>query len=160
MDLAVLGESMFGTIAAAAFLIGIAATWLAAQLYIGGERADGEVVEIVSSRHTERVEVDRDGTKFKREIERTSYAPVVRFTTQDGRTVEFHGRGGSETAYSKGDTVPVIYDRSRPINAHILTFLDLWLPAAVCWVVVVLFGGSVWLSRWSRLRARPLRSSP
>ena len=59
----------------------------------------------------------------------------------------------------------VIYDPANPIRACIVTFLDLWLPTAVAFGVAFLFGGSVWLSRWSRRRAswssgpRPLAGS-
>ena len=158
MDLAVLGEGLFGTIAGAAFLIGIAATWTAAELYTGGVRTEGEVIDIRVSRHTEREEIDNNRRRH-RDVERVSFAPVVQFTTQDGRTIEFHGRGGSGTDYAKGDRVPLVYDPARPINAHILSFIDLWLPAAVAWGVMVIFGGVVWLSRHTRLKGLPSRSS-
>jgi hypothetical protein len=82
-----------------------------------------------------------------------SYAPVVRFITSDGREIEFHGRGGSDRAVSPGDRVTVVYDPANPIRARIVSFLDLWLPAVVAFGVAILFGGSVWLSRWSRGRA-------
>ena len=47
----------------------------------------------------------------------------------------------------------VIYDPANPIRARIISFLDLWLPAAAAFGVAILFGGCVWLSRWSRRRA-------
>jgi hypothetical protein len=152
IDLAVLGEGMFATIAGGAVLIGIATTWTAAGLYTGGVRTEGEVIDIHVSRHTERLEIDDDGRRH-RDVERTMFAPVVRFTTADGRTIEFHGRAGSETTYATGDRVPLVYDPTRPINAHILSFIDLWLPAAVAWGVAFIFGGVVWLSRRTRLKA-------
>jgi hypothetical protein len=34
-----------------------------------------------------------------------------------------------------------------------LSFVDLWLPAAVTFAVALLFGGAARLSRWSRHRA-------
>jgi Protein of unknown function (DUF3592) len=89
----------------------------------------------------------------RRQVERSSYAPVVRFTTTEGREIEFHGRGGSETSLVEGDRVTVIYDPAHPIRAYIATFLDFWLPSAAAFGVAFLFGGSVWLSRWSRRRA-------
>jgi hypothetical protein len=94
-----------------------------------------------------------DGSEGRREVERYSYAPVVRFTTNQGREIEFHGRGGSETPFAEGDRVTVIYDPANPIRASIATFLDLWLPSAVAFGVTLLFGGCVLLSRWSRRRA-------
>lgn len=152
IDLPVLGESMFAVIAGGALLVAIAATWIATALYTSGLRTEGEVLEIRITRTTEREEIDGDRRRT-RNVERTSYAPVVRFTTREGREIEFHGRGGSDTAHRKGDRVTVIYDPARPINARILSFLDLWLPATVAWVVALLFGGVVRLSRASRLRS-------
>jgi hypothetical protein len=158
IDLAVLGEGLFATIAGAALVIGIVATWTTAGLYAGGVRTEGEVIDIRVSRYTEREEIDGDRRRT-RTVERVSYVPVVRFATQDGRTIEFHGRGGSETAHAEGDRVPLVYDPARPINAHILSFLDLWLPASVAWGVAAIFGGVVWLSRWTRLKGLQTRSS-
>jgi hypothetical protein len=47
--------------------------------------------------------------------------------------------------------VIVAYDPARPINAHIVSFVDLWLLAVAAWGVAILFGGCVWLSRRFRL---------
>jgi hypothetical protein len=79
----------------------------------------------------------------------------VRFDASDGREIEFHGRGGSGTDYAEGDRVTVIYDPANPMRAHIVSFIDLWLPSAVCFGVVALFGGAAWLSRRLRLRVPP-----
>ena len=84
----------------------------------------------------------------------------MHFKTAEGREIEFFGRGGSGTSYSKGDRVTVIYDPANPSRARILSFIDLWTPAAVSWAVVLLFGGSVLLSRRFRLRAPRLRTTP
>jgi hypothetical protein len=152
IDLAVLGERAFLTIAVVAAILGVVASWNATALYRSGSRADGTVTEIRASRYTDQEEVVRGGREWRRDVERTSYAPVVRFTTAEGREIEFLGRGGSGTSYKEGDTVTVAYDPGRPINAHIVSFVDLWLPAVVAWGVAILFGGCVWLSRRFRLR--------
>ena len=111
------------------------------------------MLEVRETRRTEQEEVTRpDGSEYRRNVERVSYAPVVRFTTGEGREIEFHGRGGSDTAFAEGDRVTVIYDPANPIRARIVSFLDLWLPSAAAFGVAILFGGSVWLSRWSRRR--------
>ena len=149
-DLAVLGERAFAAIAGAALVIGVVVLWNTIALYAGGTRTEGAVLDIRETRHTEQEEVTRDGREFRRDVERVSYAPVVRFTTGDGRDIEFHGRGGSDTALAQGDRVTVIYDPANPIRARIVSFLDLWLPAAVAFAVASLFGGSVWLSRYFR----------
>lgn len=153
VDLFVIGERAFAVIAGAALVIGIAALWNAADLYGGGTRTGGTVLEVRETRRTEQEEVTRpDGSEYRRDVERVSYAPVVRFTTADGREIEFHGRGGSDRGFTHGDRVTVVYDPANPIRARIVSFLDLWLPAAVAFGVAFLFGGSVWLSRWSRRR--------
>lgn len=153
VELAVLGEGVFSTIALVAAILGAVATWNASALYRTGARAEGKVTEIRTSHYADQQEVVlRGGREWRRDVERTSYAPVVRFTTAEGREIEFFGRGGSGTSYREGDWVTVAYDPARPIAAHIVSFIDLWLPAVVAWGMVVLFGGCVWLSRRLRLR--------
>jgi Protein of unknown function (DUF3592) len=153
VDLALVGERVFTVIAASAFLIGIFVLWSAADLYAGGTRAEGHVLEIRESRSIVREDLTLpDGREVQRDLERRSYAPVVRFTTQEGREVEFHGRGGSGTSLAKGDRVTVIYDRTHPSRARIASFVDLWLPSVVSFAVAALFGGAVLLSRWGRRR--------
>jgi Protein of unknown function (DUF3592) len=155
VDLFVIGERAFGTIAAVAAVIGIFIVWNAVDLYIGGLRAQGTVVEIRQTRRTEQEEVRRaDGSEQRRDVERVYYTPVVRFTTSEGREIEFHGSGGSGTAFAQGERVTVIYDPANPIHARIASFLDLWLPSAVPFAVTFLFGGSALLSRWARRRWR------
>jgi len=152
VDLPVLGERAFTTIAAVGAVLGIVATWNAASLYRTGLRAEGKVTEIRASRYTDQEEVvTRGGREWRRDVERTSYAPIVRFTTAEGREIEFFGRGGSGTCYKAGDVMTVAYDPARPINAHIVSFVDLWLPTVVAWGVAMLFGFCVWLSRRVRL---------
>jgi hypothetical protein len=154
VELAVLGESAFAVIGVGAAVLGVVALWNAVGLYTDGLRAEGTVLEVRRTVRTEDETVTRaDGSEVRREVQRSSYAPVVRFTTNEGREIEFHGRGGSETSLAEGDRVTVIYDPANPIRASIATFLDLWLPSAAAFGVAFLFGGSVWLSRWSRRRA-------
>ncbi|MCF8533884.1 MAG: DUF3592 domain-containing protein [Reyranella sp.] len=140
VDLPVLGETMFSVVAAGAGLIGLFVLWSAADLYTGGVRAQGVVQEIRASKSFDR----------ERDSERTSYAPVVRFTTHEGREIEFHGRGGSATPFVEGERVTVIYDSDNPIRARIVSFVEIWLPSAAAFAVSFLFGGAVWLSRRAR----------
>ena len=156
-DLSVIGERAFTAISVVALLIGIFTLWSATDLYASGGRAQGTVVEIrkSSSIVTEDVTL-ATGREVRRDVERVSFAPVVRFTTQEGRDVEFHGRGGSGTSFSEGDVVTVVYDRTNPSGARIVSFLDLWLPAAVAFAVAFLFGGAASLSR----RIRQRRATP
>jgi Protein of unknown function (DUF3592) len=153
-DLFVVGERAFAVIAGAAAVIGVFVLWNAVALYTGGARAEGTVLEIRETRRIEQEEVRlADGRERWRDVERISYAPVVRFTTGEGREIEFHGSGGSGASFAQGDRVTVIYDPADPIRARIVSFLDLWLPSAVPFAVTLLFGGSVLLSRWARRRA-------
>jgi hypothetical protein len=134
-------------------VIGIVALWNTVELYGGGARAEGTVLGVRETRRTEQEEVTRpDGGEYRRNVERVSYAPVVRFVTGEGREIEFHGRGGGDRGFTEGDRVTVVYDPANPIRARIVSFLDLWLPTLAAFGVAVLFGGSVWLSRWSRRR--------
>lgn len=157
-DLFAIGERVFMTIAAAAVVIGIFAFWSATDLYAGGSRAQGRVVEIRQSRSVATEDVTlADGRKVRRSIERTSYTPIVQFATAEGREIEFHGRGGSGESYAEGDAVTVVYDTINPSHARIVSFVDLWLPAAVAFFIALLFGAAASLSVRSR-RGRMARS--
>lgn len=153
-DLALVGERAFAVIAIAAAAIGATVFSGALDLYGSGTRTTGTIAEIRESRTMVREDVRLpDGREVSRDVERTSYAPIVRFATSDGRAIEFHGRGGSGTDYATGDRVTVIYNPANPMHAHIVSFIDLWLPSAVCLGITVLFGGVVVLSRRLRRRA-------
>lgn len=152
-DLALVGERAFALISLSSFLIGVFVLWSAVDLFAGGGRARGTVTEIRESRSIVSEEVTTaDGREVRRDVERTSFAPIVRFTTPEGREIEFHGRGGSGAAFTAGEMVNVVYDRGQPSRARIVSFVDLWLPAAVSFSVALIFGGAVLLSRWSRRR--------
>lgn len=158
IDLALLGERAFAVIATGAGLIGIFVLWSAADLYTGGVRAEGIVIENRESRRTESESVRlADGREVDRTVERISFAPVVRYKThEDGREIEFHGRGGSGRSFPEGERVTVIYDPANPIRARIVSFADIWLPSAAAIAVAAVFGGAVWLSQ--RIRRRAARS--
>ena len=147
-------------VATGAGLIGIFVLWSAADLYTGGVRTEGVVLENRESRRTESETVQRgDGREVERTVERVSFAPVVRFTTREGgREIEFHGRGGSDRAFASGERVTVIYDPANPIRARIVSFVDIWLPSAAAFAVAFVFGGAVWLSRRMRQRAKGPRA--
>jgi hypothetical protein len=150
-DLFLVGERAFAVIAVVAAAIGACALAGVLDLYGRGRRNDGTVVEIRESRTIEQEEVRRpDGSERWRDVERVSYAPIVRFRAADGREIEFHGRGGSGTSYAAGDRVKVIYDPANPIRARILSFVDLWLPPVAAGAAALLFGGAAGLSRWAR----------
>ncbi|TAJ98154.1 MAG: DUF3592 domain-containing protein [Reyranella sp.] len=153
-DLALVGERVFSVISLSALLISVFVLWSAVDLYASGGRALGTVAEIRESRSIVTEEVTTPaGREVCRDVERISFAPIVRFTTPEGREIEFHGRGGSGTSFAAGEAVNVVYDRGQPGRARIVSFVDLWLPAAVAFAVALVFGAAVRLSRWSRRRA-------
>lgn len=162
-DLALVGERAFTVVSLSALFVGVFILWSAVDLYAGGGRARGTVTEIRESRSRVAEEVrGPGGGAVRRDAETFTFVPIVRFTTPEGREVEFHGRGGSGTALAAGDVVNVVYDRSQPGRARIISFTDLWLPAATFFVVALFFGLAVRLSRWNRRRAtgRSSRSIP
>ena len=62
--------------------------------------------------------------------------PVVRFQTQDGRTVEFESETGTNTCSQKpGEQVEVLYDPLKPEEARIKTFMMLWFGPLIFSVV-------------------------
>lgn len=50
-------------------------------------------------------------------------APMVRFTTRTGRTIEFTGVATNPSPWHAGDNVSVLFDASRPEQAYI----DSWI---------------------------------
>jgi Protein of unknown function (DUF3592) len=78
----------------------------------GAEHATGTVIDL--SRET-----DSEG--------RVTLYPVVRFTTADGRTVQFLSSSGSSSPPEVGDSVDVLYDPDDPRDAQLSGFFDLWL---------------------------------
>lgn len=58
--------------------------------------------------------------------------PVVRFQTQDGRTVEFESETGTSSFSQRpGEQVEVLYDPLRPEEVRIKTFMMLWFAPLV-----------------------------
>ncbi len=62
--------------------------------------------------------------------------PVVRFQTQDGRSVEFESETGTNTFSQRpGEQVEVLYDPLRPEQARIKSFMMLWFGPLIFSVV-------------------------
>jgi hypothetical protein len=94
-------------------LVACPATFVHTQRFIAGaERTTGTVIDL--SRQT-----DSDGT--------VTFNPIVRFTTADGRTVQFVSSSSSSSPPDLGDTVDVLYDPDDPRGAQLSGFFDLWL---------------------------------
>jgi len=87
----------------------------------------GKVVEMVRMR-------DSDNTGYL-------FAPVVRFQTVEGRSVEFESSLRSNPpGYRTGQTVSVLYDPEEPRSAAIKGFFSLWFMP-----IILGFIGSVFL---------------
>lgn len=98
-------------------------------------------------------------------IERTNaknrgsvYAPVVRFTTTDGRVLSFDGAAGTNPpAYAVGERVKVIYPPNKPEDASIESFLQLWAGNVLVGFIGLVFlaavvGRSVVVIRYWQLK--------
>ena len=91
----------------------------------GADRAAGTVIEL-------RSEVS-DGDEV--------FYPVVRFTTAEGRSVEFvSSSGSSPPSESVGDEVEVLYDPDDPNDAQLSGFFHLWLWPLVLGPLGLIFG--------------------
>jgi Protein of unknown function (DUF3592) len=106
-------------------VIGVVLVADTARFVAGAERVTGEVIDL------SRDEDDEGGVTFH---------PVVRFTTADGRTVEFVSPSGSSPpSHSEGDRVEVLYDPDDPQDAQLSGFIDLWLDSVVAFGIGVGF---------------------
>ena len=69
-----------------------------------------------------------------------SYAPAVRFTTDEGREVEFTASLGTNPAtYGVGDKVKVRYDSQNPSAADVDSATSRWFGVVVLLIIGVVF---------------------
>jgi Protein of unknown function (DUF3592) len=84
--------------------------------------ATGTVTDIKNRRSTSH---SSEGSRIRR-------YPVVRFQTQEGRTVEFESETGTSSfSQGPGEQVEVLYDPLRPEEARIKTFIMLWFAPLI-----------------------------
>jgi len=104
--------------------------------------ATGEVIDFFESRSSESL----------------TYRPVVEFVTAQGQSVQFTSPSGSSPpAYSRGESVEVLYDPDRPEIAQINSFFSLWgVPIIFVSIGVILFvlGLAMIVRQRSQLRTR------
>jgi hypothetical protein len=99
---------------AVALLAAGAATLVHTMRFVqGAERTTGTVIDLSEDFSSD------DGTVHT----------VVRFTSAEGRTVEFRSSTGSSSPPDVGDRVDVLYDPDDPQDAELSGFFDLWLWA-------------------------------
>jgi hypothetical protein len=68
------------------------------------------------------------------------FAPLVRFQTADGRTIEFQSSlRTNPPAYSPGQRVTVLYDPAKPVSAEIASLFSIWFAPIVLWFLGTVF---------------------
>jgi hypothetical protein len=89
-------------------------------------KAEGVVIELIPRRA--RVEFISVKTEQGMKLEKKYlYRPLVRFRTQDGRTIKFSPSIAMRPApYQVGDHISVLYEPDRPKQAQINRFVYLW----------------------------------
>ena len=71
-----------------------------------------------------------------------SYSPVLRFTTADGRSVQFvHQYGHDEVRWEIGELMRVVYDPDDPDDARLDTFAGRYLGTIVTTSIGLVFLG-------------------
>jgi hypothetical protein len=92
------------------FVVGAVIGVFAYRFIAGSEEADGTVIDLKES--------------YDSQDDTTVYYPIVRFTTAEGRTVEFESNVSS--SHDVGDRVEVLYDPDDPTDARLSGFFNLW----------------------------------
>ncbi len=110
--------ALYGTVAIIAASVWL--LWIRARRR-GGVRTQGTVI----------------GSRSRATFSGSYTSPVIRFATQDGRTVEFASNLYTPVRYKVGKQVPVVYRPSKPEQAILDTALVTWLTPTVCLVVGV-----------------------
>ena len=143
LDIFAIGLSAFALFGSVVFLIALSYLSDAVILSMGSAAAEGEVVRVLRHR-------DSDG--------RQSATPVIRFTTADGKVVEFSPSLGDPALERIGLKVPVRYDPESPGRASVGGLEHLWgapLVLALFSLPFLGIGYGYWLLRLSRhLRGR------
>jgi hypothetical protein len=110
-------------LALAAWSVWSTKTWIAHAV-----ETQGTVIEMVRMR-------DSDNTGYL-------YAPLVRFSTAEGKTIEFQSSlHTNPPAYRTGQTVSVLYDPAVPESASIRGFFTLWFMALILSFIGMVFLG-------------------
>ena len=114
----------------------------------------------VSSAGFDRTAERTEGTVVDFRYSDGSAYPVVRYVSaSDGRDYVFGENSGSwPPAYAVGERVPVAYDPEHPGDAHIDSWINLFLGPVICGGLGLVFGGiGAAFLIWMRRRARQAR---
>jgi hypothetical protein len=104
------------------------------KFFLTAERAEGAIIGVggVSSRPSEET-TNRNSGKFKPSSSR--YAPIISFTTKEGRNIEFQAAFSSNSnSYEYREKIDVLYLASDPTKARTNTFIELWFPMIVLFI--------------------------
>jgi len=149
---AVVGERAFSVIAGAALLIASPHCGTPWSFTPMARAPRARCWKSAKTRRTEEETATRpDGSETRRDVRAGLLCAglALRHEPRAARSI-FMDAAASGASFAEGDRVTVIYDPANPIRARVVSFMDLWLPSAAAFGVVILFGGSVLLSRWSR----------
>lgn len=125
---------IFGGVAVILVLIAGGLVLHTGSFLAGSVSTTGTVIELIGR---EDCSTDDD----RRRTCRTVYAPTVRFTTSDGRQVDYRSRTATgPSLYREGQQVEVRYRPDDPTDARIDAFTDLWLAPLIVGGVGVIFG--------------------
>jgi len=134
---AVAAERAFSVICRGGVADRVAAQWNAVELYTDARAPTGTVLEIAKTRRTEEETATRpDGSETRRDVVRVSYARSCA-SSRARREIDFHGRGAAARPFGEADRVTVIYDPVQSIRARVVSFMDLWMPSAAAFGVVI-----------------------
>ncbi|MCX3060842.1 DUF3592 domain-containing protein [Streptomyces beihaiensis] len=129
---------IFLAIGSVCLVVGLVLTGSSISYVTSAKHAKGTVIsnDSVTTRETR-------GTGSKQHsYNKTMVYPVVRFTPDGGKPVEFRSSTGTNSpSYGLGDQVDVLYKADSPKDAKINSFLTLWLGPLVLGGIGLVFGG-------------------
>lgn len=127
---------LFIVVGVGLIVVGLVLTALTARFVSNADSATGTVVDLSRER-------DSEGAIL--------FYPVVRFTTADGRTVEFRSSSGSGSPPQPGDMVEVLYEPDDPGDARLGGFTEIWsAPLIVGGIGLVMLGVALVVRRLAR----------
>lgn len=114
-------------------------------------KATGTVVELKKVR---RLSTSSSGSKSHV----TTYYPVVRYQTKEGKNVTVTSLSGSYPApYKRGDHVTILYDPENPRRAKIESFSSMWLaPILGFGIGGILFVTGAVILMWGKFSGRKI----
>lgn len=124
-------SSIFSIAAVCFFLLGtipaaVAFVWWRTirQFVLSAEPTEGTVIELIESRGSR-------GGRF--------YSPVVEYMDSFGQRHEHRSKLATNSPYSVGDIIPMLYDRHDPDSAKINHWFRLYIGPLVCLFIGVDF---------------------